>query len=270
MKLNFNDQDFHLHTDEEGYFTLKTDLNTPLPLQGELWRKALLELVEAPKQQDVLAADDVQLLYPEAQAEFGVISDIDDTVLRTYVTSTLGLRMLYATLMWNAHQRKPVEGMAKLLQALAKKTEDKIQNPVFYVSNSPWNFYDVLVQFIELQQLPKGPVLLRDYGLAPTNFSTTFRDHKEQSISHILEMYPNMKFIFLGDTGSKDADHYLNIARKYPEQILSVYIRRLRYTANVRRVEKLIASADDIDLMLVKNTREIWQDAVAKKYINVK
>jgi phosphatidate phosphatase APP1 len=36
---------------------------------------------------------------------------------------------------------------------------------VFYVSNSPWNLYDLLEDFLDLHGIPRGPLLLRDWSL---------------------------------------------------------------------------------------------------------
>ena len=41
----------------------------------------------------------------------------------------------------------------------------KRNNPFFYVSSSPWNNYDLLYHFLELNEIPQGPLLLRDFGI---------------------------------------------------------------------------------------------------------
>jgi phosphatidate phosphatase APP1 len=60
----------------------------------------------------------------------------------------------------NARTRKPFSGVAALYRALHRG-----RNPFFYVSNSPRNLYVPLVEFLQRQGLPAGPLLLRDYGL---------------------------------------------------------------------------------------------------------
>ena len=97
------------------------------------------------------------MLVPAPQAQFGVISDIDDTVVHSNVTSKL--RMILTVALSNARTRKPFKGVAAFYRALHAGV-----NPVFYVSKSPWNLYAPLVEYLEVQGLPLGPLLLRDFG----------------------------------------------------------------------------------------------------------
>jgi phosphatidate phosphatase APP1 len=267
VAVHINGETFSVTSDEEGYFSLYPELRRPLRPGEESWEQVRVELLGLPGREDAGASSKARLLFPPTQAAFGVISDIDDTVLRTHVTSTLGLRMLYATMLGNAHQRLPMEGIVELFQALEKGSEDEPVNPFFYVSNSPWNIYDMLVHFMHLQQLPVGPILLRDYGLSPANFSSAFREHKLDSMATILQTFPNLPFLLMGDTASKDVDHYLELARKYPRQIKTIYIRSLKDTYNARRVSRLIEEAADVDILLVRRTEEIWRDAREKGYL---
>ena len=68
-------------------------------------------------------------------------------------------------------------------------------NPFFYTSKSPWNLYAPLVEYLEVQQLPLGPLLLRDFGLRPE------KERKRKAIEEILATYPKLKFILSGDSG---------------------------------------------------------------------
>ena len=258
---------FHLKSDEEGYFTIYDRLKEPFEKNSSQWGALPVKLLGLQDRQVTFPETTSELLHPEAGASFGIISDMDDTVLQTYVTSVLGLRMLRATLFRNAHQRLPIEGIIELFQAFEKGPSGKSKNPFFYVSNSPWNLYDLLIQFLESRQLPKGPLLLRDYGLGPANFSSEFHEHKQETIARIMQTFPSMKFILLGDTGSKDADHYLALAKKYPEQILSIYIRYLKNTTNARRVRQLVGKTKGVDIQLVEGSAEIHRDALKKGYI---
>lgn len=267
LAVRINGQTFPLISDDEGYFSLYAELEAPLNHNGIAWPAGSVELLKLPGREVKEISTHAPLYFPHTEAGFGVISDIDDTVLRTHVTSVLGLKMLYTTLLGNAHQRMPMEGVVELFQAFAKGRREEPVNPVFYVSNSPWNIYDLLVHFMELQQLPRGPILLRDYGLSPANFSSAFREHKQESMAAILEVYPDLPFILLGDTGSKDVDHYLQVARAFPGQIQTIYIRNLKDTSNARRVARLIEEARDVDILLVERTEEIWRDARRKGYV---
>jgi len=57
-----------------------------------------------------------KVLVPPARARFGVISDIDDTVVQSHVTRKL--RMVVGLALSNARTRKPFEGVAAFYRAL--------------------------------------------------------------------------------------------------------------------------------------------------------
>ena len=72
-----------------------------------------------------------RVLVPAARARFGVISDIDDTIVQTKVTRKV--RMIVSLALSSARTRKPFPGVAAFYRALHAGV-----NPVFYVSNSPY------------------------------------------------------------------------------------------------------------------------------------
>jgi phosphatidate phosphatase APP1 len=207
-------------TDSEGYFEF--DLRPPHPAEGEnSWRKVELELLAPSVPGGVRAEGEV--LVPPRTARFGVISDIDDTVLQTNVSSKL--RMLLATVLENAHTRLPFEGVAALYAALERGAGGDEGNPIFYVSSSPWNLYDPLVEFMDIHGLPKGPILLRDYGVRMLKTLRDHHAHKLGKIRPLLKLYPDLKFILVGDSGEQDPEIYLRIAKEFPGRIQAVYIR---------------------------------------------
>lgn len=253
---------FETTTDKEGYFTIDTAWQPPEKMETP-WLEASVELLDAPGREIPAIATRADILYPAHRPAFGIISDIDDTVLRTHVTSRLFLKMLYVTFFQNAHQRLPMEGMVELLQAFTG-AGDGPPNPVFYVSDSPWNIYDLLTQFMQLRQLPKGPVMLRDYGLFPVSRPKDYRGHKLYTIGHILKTFPDLRFIMLGDTAGKDTDIYLTLAAEFPGRIDTIYIRHTRNTANARRAARLINESTDVNAVLIKKSGEIWEHARGK------
>ena len=104
-----------------------------------------------------------EILVPPPEAAFGVVSDLDDTVLQSEVTRFV--RAARLVLLENARTRLPFPGVAAFYRALAAGTGGTPGNPIFYVSKSPWNLYEVIADFLSLQQLPAGPLLLRDWDL---------------------------------------------------------------------------------------------------------
>lgn len=255
VKMRINNQEFEAVTDEEGYFTIDEKWQTaPQKDATNRWINANLELLEIPKKEVPSVTAEGEVFYPSYNADYGIITDVDDTVLQTHVTSLFRLKMLYATFIQDGSQRLPMEGIVDLFQAFVRGGDGKKENPIFYVSNSPWNLYDLLEEFMLAQNLPKGPILLRDYGIRP---SGDFSGHKMNSISHILEMYPHLPFVMLGDTASKDADFYIDLSKKYFNRIKAIYIRQTRNTKNARRVAKLIEKHSNINAVLVNESSEI-------------
>lgn len=205
-------------TDDEGYFDLP--LTSPeLGGPGD-WKTAEVEVVGSAIRGFRPARATAEILIP-AGAELGIISDIDDTVLQSHVTQKL--KLIWITLSGSAYTRMPFEGTSELYRALAAGASGRANNPVFYVSKSPWNLYDFLVDFMDYHQLPRGPLLLRDIGLreAPPV------DHKSAAVRQLLETYAELPFVLLGDSGERDPEIYLETAARYPGRIRAIYIRDL-------------------------------------------
>jgi len=206
-----------------------------------------------------------EVLLPSENADYGVITDMDDTVLQTHVTSLFRLKMLYTTFLKSASQRLPMEGMVKLFKAFVLGKDGKRENPIFYLSHSPWNIYDLLEEFLQLQKFPKGPILLRDYGLNP---SGEHAHHKITSIAHILKMYPHLPFVLLGDSADEDADFYLEVAKEFPDRISAIYIRQTRNTKNARRIKELIENTTHVNAVLIHSADEINKHALEHGLLN--
>ncbi|MES1244192.1 MAG: phosphatase domain-containing protein [Acidobacteriota bacterium] len=235
--------------DDEGYFHVK--IEPPAPAAGG-WHPVELELVH-PAEPGVRATG--QVMVPSADAEYGVISDIDDTVVETGVTKRLA--MARTVFLGNARTRLPFKGVAAFYQALVEGVQEGGPNPIFFVSGSPWNLYDLLIEFMELQGIPRGPLLLKDFGLDPRKLlKTGTREHKLGCIRPILDLYPNLPFILIGDSGEKDPEIYREVVREYPGRIRAIYIRQI---GEGRRSEEVLELAKEIRdegvaMLLVKDT----------------
>ena len=205
-------------TDDEGYFDLELAPGAP-PASDHDWNNARVEAVACPVRGLIPVQASADILIPSPSAELGIISDIDDTVLQTHVTQKL--KMIWVTLSGSAFTRMPFEGTSALYRALSAGLSGHANNPVFYVSKSPWNLYDFLVDFMDHHELPRGPLLLRDIGLreAPPI------DHKTDAVLRLFETYSALQFVLIGDSGERDPDIYLSIAERYPERVRAIYIR---------------------------------------------
>jgi phosphatidate phosphatase APP1 len=235
--------------DREGYFSIELEGRG---LEPGLWHEVGLELSDDPSVKST-----AHVLVPRADADFGVISDIDDTVVYSNVTQKL--RMVVSLALSNARTRKPFKGVAAFYQALHRS-----RNPLFYVSKSPWNLYMPLVEFLQHQKLPAGPLLLRDFGLRMN------RQHKEQAIAAILETYPRLKFVLIGDSGEHDPEIYREIVRRFPDRIRTIYIRSVDTTrARIAKVQKLIeeVAATGCQLVLAPDSEFAAAHAAAEGLI---
>jgi phosphatidate phosphatase APP1 len=206
-------------TDAEGYFRLS------LEPRGRLgpgaWQEVELELLHPSEDVRTMA----HVLVPSDRAKFGVISDIDDTIVASHVTNKL--KMILTVALSNARTRKPFKGVAAFYRALHAGV-----NPLFYVSKSPWNLYAPLVEYLEVQGLPMGPLMLRDFGLRPS------KNHKTVAIEDILATYPELKFILIGDSGEEDPEIYSEIVQRFPQRIRTIYIRSVN-PKRITEIEKL-------------------------------
>ena len=226
-------------TDEEGYFLARlapsaTALSSP-------WTVGEVELAGPYRGLSGEHSAPVKVRVPASDARFGVISDIDDTILETGV-QRLG-HMLRQTFTGSALTRTPFPGAAALYRDLAADG-----NPLFYVSSSPWNLHAFLVDFLEHRDFQLGPVLLRD--LLGTGGG---REPKDVRIHEILELHPQLPFVLVGDSGEEDPKIYADIVRTHPERFLAVYIREVRLDPADGRVEE-VSDAWDLDVPFVLAT----------------
>ncbi|HEU4853031.1 MAG TPA: phosphatase domain-containing protein [Telluria sp.] len=221
-------------SDDGGYFSFEIALATPLEASG--WITVELEL-EEPGAGPVAATAEV--LVPPPGARYGVISDIDDTVLWSNVTNKLNmLRMLARS---NAHTRKPFKGVAALYRAFHAGASGTERNPIFYVSSSPWHLYGTLTEFFQLQGIPKGPLLLRELGVREVFGEGRHHTHKLDKIETIMRFYPGMQFILVGDSGERDPEIYSEVVRRHPTAVRAIYIRNVNPDpSRIDAIDKLV------------------------------
>ena len=252
-------------TNKEGYFLFdKTaSINLKEFADEEGWVPLRVAFVNEIKN-SIITNDnnfDAELLIPPITSRFGVISDIDDTILRTGVTSFLKWRVLHNSLFKNAHSRISLKGSPEFYRQLHNGTKENEQNPIFYLSNSPWNLYQYLRIFLEINDFPKGPILLRDFR---TPFDKTLRPekpHKQKEIINILKTYPRLKFILIGDSGEHDPRIYTDLAAQYPDRILAIYLRNVKHRKKMERVKSIVDNFETVPVLSVANSQEAEEHA---------
>ena len=254
-----------VRADSNGYFEVNIMPQAPLPDQA--WHPVALSLLEPASARPLQATG--QILIPPASAAFGVISDIDDTVVISD-TSHL-LRMARLVFLSNARSRLPFPGVAALYRALHRGVGSQTGNPIFYVSSSPWNLYDLLSDFFALQDIPAGPLFLREWsGAAQAGLPTEHRRHKLSVIARLLARYPTLPFVLLGDSGQSDPEIYTEAVLHYPGRLRAVYIRDVSHRAERTAAIALLArtvSAAGSTLHLAADTLSIAQHLAAQGLI---
>ncbi len=266
LKATFQHIEKEVITDEEGYFTIELSSEIPFTTENN-WQEIRLELTEVKgsKQDKVVAKGQVFVSSPDTH--FGIISDIDDTILQTKATEMI--KAVQLTFMRNARTRLPFKGVSAFYQAL-QYGKTATNHPIFYVSSSPWNLYDFLKDFCEVRNIPKGVFFLRDLGISQEQFlQSSHGDHKLAQIQHIMLMYPAMSFILIGDSGQHDPEIYLQAIKDFPNRILAVYIRDVSENERDGSVTAIVAQAQDlgVDMVFVKDTLQAGKHAATQGFI---
>jgi phosphatidate phosphatase APP1 len=204
------------HTNRHGAFYVTTTQNE---IQGSLVKVSLgagseVRLVEG--------------LYEKTihyiEGDTIVISDIDDTLVHSFITDKLQkLRTLMFTTM---EKRKAVTKMQELL----KNFTDKGAIPI-YLSNSEQNLYPLIYRFLIHNGFPPGPLFLKqmrklwdvvmNVKFPPKNI------HKVTTLEELLSLFPEKKFILMGDNTQHDLSIYLTAAEKFSERIQYIIIRKV-------------------------------------------
>lgn len=208
-----------------------------------------------------------EFLIPSPDAEFGVISDIDDTILHTGVVSSLKWQVIMNTVFKRPEKRIPLEGAAEFLQLLHRGSSGKSANPVFYVSHSPWNLYRYLLFFLTKNNFPKGPILLRNFKSLLQRRRSKEKPEKQKEILNILKTYPEMSFILIGDSGEHDADIYMEIAESHPNRIRAIYLRSVRHRRRRLRVMGLFENYRTTPVLLAEKSEELIAHARENGFI---
>lgn len=212
VELNYGSRSQVVYTDSEGYYEARFDVQAR-PGRHEVDARTELDDGELAARHIVWVAD--------PNARFMVISDMDDTVIETGITRKT--RAARLTFLRNARTRTPLPGVAQLYRELTEPRPGAPRNPVFYVSNSGWNMYEILREFIEINDIPRGPLLLRDLGTRSAY--GTSENHKAETFRRLLRRFSDLPVVLIGDSGQHDASLYAAVANEFPGRVMGIYIR---------------------------------------------
>ena len=221
IEIRFDDQVYQTKTTARGSFSLllenhhRKNPEIRMASGGEL-----LKLVQ-----------DYPVFMDQTQGQFDVISDIDDTILRSY--SSDALRRIKTLALTSPYKRKVIGYTRSLFERFNTQSAR-----VFYVSKSESNLFNLLTSYIRFNGFPEGTLFLTSY----LNFFTLFRpnkgrDYKINHIRFIIRNSGNKKFYLLGDDGQRDMEIYLSVAKEFPDRIANVFIRQTRSKRNKKQVQ---------------------------------
>ncbi|WP_299098877.1 App1 family protein [uncultured Winogradskyella sp.] len=208
-----------------------------------------------------------EILIPSSKAQFGVASDIDDTILHTGVVSTLKWKVIYNSIFRHAKNRIPLEGAADFYHKLHRGISGENANPIFYVSHSPWNLYRYLELFLRQNKFPKGPILLRSLSNFLKKKSQDEKPQKQKEILNLLKTYPDLPFILIGDSGEHDPDIYMEIAEEFPNRILAIYLRSVQHKKKMLRVKGLVENYKTTMVLMVESSAQAIEHARENGFI---
>lgn len=155
-------------------------------------------------------------------APFGVLSDVDDTVMVTALPRPL--LAAWNTFVLDEHARAPVAGMAVLYDRLARANPGA---PVIYLSTGAWNVAPTLSRFMSRNLYPRGPLLLTDWGPTHDRWFRSGQEHKRSSLERLAREFPDLRWLLIGDDGQHDEEIYGEFAASHPDNVAAVAIRRL-------------------------------------------
>jgi phosphatidate phosphatase APP1 len=191
-------------------------VDTKIPVHLESgWNRAVLRVegsedVEAP----------VWVVGPDV--DFGIVSDIDDTVMVTALPRPFVA--FWNTFVLDEHARSPTPGMAVLYERLVRAHPG---SPVIYLSTGAWNVAPTLTRFLSRNLYPAGPILLTDWGPTHDRWFRSGRAHKTENLHRLAEEFPHMRWLLIGDYGQHDEELYADFAKQHPGQVAAVAIREL-------------------------------------------
>lgn len=254
VRVSYRDAVVETVSDDEGHFQVL--LQPKEMAEHTLWHQVAVELPE----HNTSAVTEVMI--PSDAASYAVISDIDDTIVQTNATSLLRMAR---SIVNNAAARLPFEGVADLYRALHTD-----RNPIFYVSSSPWNLYELLHDYMDLNKIPHGPMLLQDWGIDEKMLILAdHTEHKLAQIQTLLDFYPELRWVLIGDSGQHDPEIYLEVIRAHPGKVLAAFIRDVTSDTRDKAVTQIAneMAALGVELVYVKDSKEALTHAQRLKLL---
>ena len=210
VTITAGDEQFNVQADRGGV----VDVDVTVTLEPGLRTITL--------QADGSAAVTARIFVVDPDARIGIVSDIDDTVMVTALPRPF--LAAWNTFVLDEHARRPVPGMAVLLERLTSQHEG---SPVMYLSTGAWNVAPTLDRFMSRHLYPAGTLLLTDWGPTHDRLFRSGQEHKRESLARLAREFPSIRWVLIGDDGQHDESIYREFALKHPDNVSAVVIRQL-------------------------------------------
>ena len=264
LRVIIGDQQEEVVSDRHGYATAH------IPVSGLPAGWHTYHVVNVPdSSRDKPRILDGEFLVPAASS-LVVVSDVDDTVLRTGLTE--GFVAVRQTLTRNAATRRAVPGMAQLYAAIERhRTKSAGQPSFFYLSTGPWNLYEMLTEFLSLRNFPKGVLMLTDWGPQERYVMRSGKQHKRLALSRLFASFPHSKFLLIGDSGQNDPYVYVEAAREHPGRVRAIVIldvgEHMAERAEELRTWQVELVADGVPFFFAKDAADAARNLVTHRLI---
>lgn len=158
------------------------------------------------------------------------------------------------------------------MQALCSGVDQRVSNPLFYVSGSEWNLFDLLVNFFHYYEIPQGSLFLRDTGIRfdKGDTATGMQEFKHSHICYIRDTFAHLKFILIGVNGQHGPNIYKQIAEQYPGHIRGFYIRDVSEESRDSEVHRIAEEVrkKGTEMLLLSDSVSAARHALQMKWIN--
>ncbi len=199
-----------IHADRGGVVDARVEASLPAG-----WATIVLSL-------DGADAIEARVFVVDGAVTFGLVSDIDDTVVVTALPRPLLAG--WNTFVVNEHARRPVPGMPVLYDRLMTAHPGA---PVVYLSTGAWNTVRTLDRFLSRNLYPRGAFLLTDWGPTPERWFRSGQQHKKEGLARLAAEFPRVRWLLVGDDGQHDEERYQEFADAHPANVAAVAIREL-------------------------------------------
>ncbi len=154
----------------------------------------------------------------DSKPRLGVISDFDDTVIISGVTSKM--KLMKNTFFKNYTQREVVTEISEKIRYTVHG-----ELPLFFVTGSPRQLQGAIHQFLDLHHFPKRTVITKKIHGDNSDPLLDQIAYKYEKIKDLILLYPSVKWVMFGDSGEKDREVYTRIQKAYPDRTQAIFIR---------------------------------------------